>query len=494
MSMTSAQPAFTIPRITAPQLMLINGKWIPAKSGKVFDVRDPSTGQVIAQVPDGQAEDIDLAVQTAAQAFRDRRWMKLGNAQRAKILWRIGDLIEKNLEELIPLESYNNGMPVQIVRWVVGGAAEMFRYYAGWCTKIAGESFDLTQGEQHVLGYTRREPVGVAGLITPWNAPISLASTKIATALAAGCTCVLKPAEETPLTALRLGELLMEAGVPDGVVNIVTGFGHTAGAALTAHPRVDKISFTGSGEVGKIIVKAAADNLKKVSLELGGKSPVIALDDLDIEQAVPGMLMGAYVNSGQVCIVGSRLYAHRKVFDKLVEGIADAAQGMKIGPALDPDTQLGPLVSAKQLERVQGYIDIGKKDGASLVIGGNRIGDAGYYMAPTIFANPKPDSAIVREEIFGPVLSVMRFDDLNDVIDAANNTTYGLGASVWTRDISKAHRIAERLNAGMVWINTHLLTDPSMPFGGFKQSGWGKEMGREGLDAFLQTKSVFAKL
>jgi phenylacetaldehyde dehydrogenase len=476
--------------------LLIGGRFVDAASGKTFDTFDPGSGRVIAQVAEGAAADIDAAVAAARAAFEGGAWPRMTGSERAKFLWKLADLIEANRDELAELESLNNGKPIaNIKNGDLANSAEVLRYMAGWATKLTGETISLSQpGAYHA--YTLREPIGVVGQIIPWNAPLMMCAWKLAPALAAGCTVVLKPAEQTPLTALRLGQLIQEAGVPDGVVNIVTGMGETAGAALAAHPDVDKVAFTGSGEVGRLIVKAAAGNLKKVSLELGGKSPVIVFPDADMGLAVPGAARAIFNNSGQVCAAGSRLYAHKAVFEKLVEGVAQEAGKLRLGHGLDPNTQMGPLVSQEQLDRVCGYIAKGRSDGATVVTGGARVGNEGYFIAPTILTQTQPEMAVVREEIFGPVLCAMTFedDDLDRIATEANRTAYGLAASIWTRNLSTAHKMARRVRAGSVGVNMHGTLDPAMPFGGFKQSGWGREKGREVLELYTETKAVVMAL
>ncbi len=476
--------------------LFIGGRWVDAKSGKTFDTFDPGSGRVIAQVAEGDKADIDAAVAAARAAFEGGAWPKMTGSERAKLLWKLAELIEANRDELAELESLNNGKPIaNIKNSDLVNSAEVLRYMAGWATKLTGETINLSQpGNFHA--YTLREPIGVVGQIIPWNAPLMMCAWKLAPALAAGCTVVLKPAEQTPLTALRLGQLIQEAGFPDGVVNIVTGFGDTAGAALAAHPDVDKVAFTGSGEVGRLIVKAAAGNLKKVSLELGGKSPVLVFADADLGIAVPGAARAIFNNSGQVCAAGSRLYAHRSVFDRLVEGVAAEAGRLKLGHGLDPGTQMGPLVSQEQLDRVSGYIAKGRTEGAKVVAGGARVGNEGYFIAPTILTETQPDMAVVREEIFGPVLCAMTFndEDLDRIATEANRTSYGLAASIWTRNLSTAHKMARRIRAGSVGVNMHGTLDPAMPFGGYKQSGWGREKGREVLELYTETKAVVMAL
>lgn len=481
-------------RVVGPQLMLIDGQRLPALSGRTLDIHDPSTGRVIGTTPDADALDVDRAVEAAQRSFERGVWRNLHPAERAKALWRAADLLEARGAELGELEALNSGMLYSMAQGMGAAAAEYFRYYAGWATKIHGVTSEISSPAAQYHAYTLKEPVGVCGFIVPWNFPLTLASTKLAAALAAGCSCILKPSEETPFTALRLAEILEEAGVPPGVVNVVTGRGETAGAAIAAHDGIAKVAFTGSTEVGKHIVRAAAGNLKKVTLELGGKSPVVVFDDADLDRAVGGTALGVFLRSGQVCVAGSRLYVQRKSFDKVVGGIADMAKAMPIGPAFDPAAQIGPLISARQLDRVSELIASGLEQGGELVTGGARVGDQGYYVQPTILANPDRNARVVREEVFGPVLTAMAFDDLDDIAGLANDTNYGLASAVWTRDLRKAHLMAKKLQAGFVWLNCALASDPSLPAGGYKQSGWGRELGREGLDAYLETKAVFASL
>jgi phenylacetaldehyde dehydrogenase len=479
---------------TGNQLMIIDGKRVAAASGETIDVFDPSTGQLIGTSPAGDVEDVNRAVAAAKRAFDSGIWKNLHGSERAKILWRASDILESRAAELSELEALNSGMLLPMAQGMMHGAIETLRYFAGWATKIYGQTSEISGAMGNFHAYTLRDPVGVCAAIIPWNVPVVLTVTKLAAGLAAGCTMIIKPSEETPLTALVLWDILKEAGVPDGVVNIVTGYGHTAGAALAAHDDVAKIAFTGSTEVGKLIVKAAAGNLKKVTLELGGKSPVVVFDDADLSKVPLGVASGIFLHAGQICIAGSRLYVQKKSFDKVISSIADIAKNMKVGSCFDPATQIGPLISQKQMERVNGLIASGMDEGAELVTGGKRVGNSGYFMQPTIMINPKSDARIVKEEIFGPVLTAMPFDDINDIAREANNTTYGLASAVWTQDISKAHMMAKKLQAGFVWINCAFISDVSLPGGGFKQSGWGREMGQEGLDAYLQTKSVFTAL
>jgi phenylacetaldehyde dehydrogenase len=415
-------------------------------------------------------------------------------AAREALLWRLADLIDKNADELAELESIDNGKTRFMASVVdVPGARNHFRYMAGWATKIEGSTIDVSIGTRdggRINAYTRREPVGVVAQIIPWNFPLVMAAWKLGPALAAGCTCVLKPAEQTPLSALRLGELIIEAGFPPGVVNILTGYGETTGAALVTHPGVDKIAFTGSTLVGKTINKTATDTLKRVSLELGGKSPVIVLPDADVETVIGGAAGAIFFNAGQVCAAGSRLYVHRKIFDKVVEGVGGAAQSIRLGPGLDPNTQMGPLVSREQQERVLGYIESGRAEGASLVAGGDAPSHKGFYVKPTVMADVKRSMRVVQEEIFGPVLVAQRFDDLDEVAALANDTPYGLSASIWSNDLTAVHRLIPKIKAGTVWVNTHGLVDANMPFGGFKHSGIGREHGRVGIETYTEVKSV----
>jgi phenylacetaldehyde dehydrogenase len=482
--------------VTKELKMLIDGKWVAAASGKTFPVEDPATQEIVARVPEGDRADIDLAAKAARKAFESGPWSRISPAERAKLVWRLGDLIEKHADEFAELEALDNGKPVTNARnGDVDGSINMFRYMSGWCQRLNGETIPVSSaGDWHA--YTLREPVGVVGQIIPWNFPLMMAAWKLAPALAAGCTVVLKPAEQTPLSALRLGELILEAGIPAGVVNIVTGFGETAGAALAEHPDVDKIAFTGSTEVGKLIVKAAAGNLKRVSLELGGKSPAIVFPDADMEGAIAGTADAIFYNQGQCCTAGSRLFAHRSIYDKVVQGVADQAGKLKVGHGLDKTVNLGPLVSKEQHERVTGFIQSGRSQGAEIVTGGTAIGNQGYFVAPTVIAKTNRDMKVVREEIFGPVVCIQSFDDddLEAVAKFANDTEYGLQASIWTRNLRVAHVLARKIKAGTICINNHNYGDPAWPFGGYKQSGWGREMGKEVMEHYTETKAIAAKL
>jgi len=477
--------------------LVIDGELVPAASGRTFATVNPATGDEICQVAHGGAEDVARAVAAARRAFENPVWRQMSAVDRSNLLLKLADLIERDADELAVIECMDNGKPATMTRAVeIEGSIRTFRYYAGWPTKLGGETLPVSpRSGARILNYTTREPVGVAGLIVPWNYPMSMAAWKVAPALAAGCTVVLKPAEQTPLTALRLGELALEAGFPAGVLNVVTGFGDT-GAALVEHSDVNKIAFTGSTEVGKLIVRGAAGNLKKVSLELGGKSPQIVLPDADIDAAAASIASGIFFNQGQTCTAGSRLYAHASIHDRLLAAIADQAAKLKIGDGLDPDTTFGPLVSEEQWDRVSGYVEIGRAEGADVVIGGRRPAglEKGFFFEPTILAGAAPSMRVVREEIFGPVLSALSWTDADDLVRQANDSDFGLSAGIWTNDIKSAHRLAEAVHAGTVWINCFNLVDNATPFGGFKQSGWGREHGRQGIELYTETKSVWVNL
>ena len=481
-----------------PRKMLIDGKWVNAASGKTFPTYNPATGEILAQVAEGDKADIDAAVRAARKAFDSGPWRRLTSSERGKLVWRLADLLEQHTEEFALLESLDNGKPLTVARAAdVPLAVDMFRYMAGWATKLEGTTIPISvpyTPDAVYHAYTLREPVGVVGQVIPWNFPLLMAAWKLAPALASGCTVVLKPAEQTPLSALRLGELIGEAGFPDGVVNIVPGYGETAGAALAAHDLVDKIAFTGSTEVGKLIVHAAAGNLKKVSLELGGKSPNVVFKDADLDGAISGSASAIFFNHGQCCCAGSRLYVERPVYDQVVDGVAARAKKIRVGSGLEPTTQMGPLVSEEQLQRVCNYLDLGVSEGAKAVTGGKKLGDKGYFVEPTVLVNTRENMRVVQEEIFGPVVAAIPFDDPEEILLRANDSVYGLAAGIWTKDISKAHRLAAGLRAGTVWINCYNIFDAALPFGGYKQSGWGREMGKDVLELYTQTKAVCARL
>ena len=476
--------------------LFINNEWVSSTHGATIAVEDPSTGKEVARIVDASDADVDRAVAAARAAFDDGRWSNLPPNKRERIINKLADLIEAHTAEFAELEAIDNGKPVGMATMVdLPAAVDHLRYMAGWASKLGGETMQ-PQGAPRgtFFSYTTREPVGVAAQIVPWNFPLLMATLKISPALATGCTLILKPAEQTSLTALRLADLVVEAGFPAGVINIITGNGHTAGDRLVKHPGVDKIAFTGSTEVGKIINRNATDSLKRVTLELGGKSPVVVMPDVDVAEAAGGAAGAIFFNSGQVCIAGSRLFAHRSIFDRLIEGVAGASAFWKPRPSLDPQGHTGPLVSKDQFERVMGYIEAGKRDGASVAIGGDSPSSTGYYVNPTILVNVKPSMSVVQEEIFGPVVVAQRFDDLEEVAKMANDTCYGLGAGVWTKNVSAMHTLASKIKAGTVWGNCHAVIDPALPFGGFKQSGFGREQARQGLEAYTETKTVIIKL
>jgi phenylacetaldehyde dehydrogenase len=485
--------------IRQPRQVLIDGRWVSAQSGKSFEVYDPSSGREIAKVAACEKADVDAAVAAARKAFDHGPWPRMSPSQRGRIIWKIGDLILENLEELAQLESLDNGKPIAVARAAdVPLAADLFHYMAGWATKIEGNTIGLsvpyTPGAQY-HAYTQREPIGVVAQIIPWNFPLLMAAWKLGPALTTGCTVVLKVAEETPLSALRLAELCQEAGLPNGVLNLLTGFGEPCGAPLAAHPMVDKVAFTGSTEVGKLIVKAASNDLKKVTLELGGKSPNIILDDADMDLAIPGAANAIFFNHGQCCCAGSRLFVQEKKYDQVVEGVTQFAKNIRLGPGLDSRTQMGPLVSQTQLERVSGYLRSGEEQGAKTLCGGKRSGESGYFVEPTVLVDTSPDMKVYKEEIFGPVVTAIPFKSVDDdLLTRANDTPYGLAAGIYSRDMARAHRIANRLRAGTVWINCYNIFDAALPFGGYKQSGWGREMGHNALDNYLETKAVCASI
>jgi aldehyde dehydrogenase (NAD+) len=475
--------------------MLISGRWIEAASGKTFESRDPATGKLLAQVAEGDAEDIDRAVAAARRAF-DGPWRKVKPYDRQQMLLKLADLVERHFEELSMLDTLDMGAPISRTlgnrRRVLG----MLRYYAGMATALHGETIENSlPGE--IFSYTLKEPVGVVGAIIPWNGPLGASIWKIGPALATGCTIVLKPAEEAPLTALRLGELILEAGIPEGVVNIVPGYGDTAGAALASHYGVDKVAFTGSHLTGQKIIQASAGNLKRVSLELGGKSPDIVFADADLDTAVAGAGMAVFANSGQICSAGTRLFVERRIYDEFTGRVAEFGKGLQVGNGIDPKTQIGPLVSEQQLDRVTGYLSLGKEEGARALSGGDRLTEGplakGYFVPPTVFADVRDDMRIAQEEIFGPVLSAIPFNDVDEVVQRANATPFGLGSGVWTRDLNKAHRLAKAIRAGSVWVNCYQAMDPAMPFGGYKMSGYGRESGLQHVEEYLNVKAVWIK-
>lgn len=472
--------------------LFINGKTIPSVSGKKFETYNPATEEVLALVSEAQEEDVDLAVKAARQAFEHGPWPDLSAAERARLIYKLADLIEENREELAQLEALDNGKPYQIaLQDDIPATVEHYRYYAGWATKILGQTFPISKD---YLNYTRHEPIGVVGQIIPWNYPLVMSAWKMGAALATGCTIVIKPAEQTPLSLLYTAQLYKEAGFPDGVVNFVTGFGQTAGAAIVNHPDVDKVAFTGSTVTGKYIMRQAAETIKNITLELGGKSPNIIMEDADLTEAIPGAFNGIMYNHGQNCSAGSRVFVHRKHYDQVVDQLAKMANSIKLGAGMETGAEMGPLVSERQLERVLGYIEKGKTEGARVAAGGEKAFDKGYFVKPTIFADVTDEMTIAKEEIFGPVVAVLPFDTVEEVIERANNTPYGLAAGVWTENVKTAHYVANKLKAGTVWINDYNLEDAAAPFGGYKQSGIGREMGSYALDNYTEVKCVWVKL
>jgi aldehyde dehydrogenase (NAD+) len=492
MATVMPSPNATRVAISATKL-LINNRWVPSQSGKTFATVDPSTGEEIVQIAEADAADVDIAVKAARAAFEHGPWRKMPASERGRLLFRLSELIEKNADELAGLEALDNGKPFAIAKAVdVAATAGCFRYFAGWADKVHGKTIPI-DGEYFC--YTRHEPVGVVGQIIPWNFPMLMLAWKLAPALATGNTVVMKPAEQTPLSALRIAELIVEAGFPEGVVNMLAGYGPTAGAAIARHMDVDKVAFTGSTEVGHLIMEAAAkSNLKRVTLELGGKSPNIVFADTNLDEAVEGAHFGLFFNHGQCCCAGSRVFVEEKIYDQFVEKSGARASHRKVGDPFDPTTEQGPQVDQAQFDKIMGFIDSGQSEGAKLVCGGSRVGDRGYFIQPTVFADVQDDMKIAREEIFGPVMSIIPFKTVDEVVARANHTEYGLAAAVWTRDIQKAHAIANSVRAGTVWVNCYNVLDTRAPFGGFKQSGIGRELGEYGLQQYTEVKTVTVKL
>jgi aldehyde dehydrogenase (NAD+) len=487
---TQKRPAAPASAIGQTRL-LINNQWVDPVDGGSFDTYNPATGEVIAKVAAAGPKDVDKAVKAARKALESGPWSTMDAADRGKLLFKLADLVDANAKELANLESLNCGKTIKDSKGDMEGVANTLRYYAGWADKIEGKTVPVRGS---FLSYTLRQPVGVVGQIIPWNFPLLMLAWKWGPALACGNTIVLKPAEQTPLTALRIGELALEAGFPPGVVNILNGMGETTGAAIVVHPDIDKIAFTGHVDTAKIIQKAAADTLKRTTFELGGKSPNVIFADADLDSAVAGAFHAIYFHGGQCCTAGSRLFVEQKIHDDFVERLAEKSKERKIGDPLDPKTEQGPQVSKEQLDKILGYIDLGQKQGATLMTGGHRVGDKGFFVEPTIFDNVKDDMAIAKDEIFGPVVSVLPFKSLDEVMPRANNTTYGLAAAVWTKNIDKAHQFAKQVKAGTVWVNCYHVVDTTTPFGGFKMSGQGRENGEAALEHYTETKTVTVKL
>ena len=488
---TSMTETTLLPKIRQTQCF-IGGNWVPAKSGKTFETVNPATEEVIAQVAEGDAADVDMAVAAAREALETGPWSKMDARDRGRLMYKLADLIEEEANELASLESIDNGKPVRDARAAdVPMTIDCLRYYAGYADKIHGQTIPV---RGNYFTYTRREPVGVVGQIIPWNFPMLMVAWKWGPALAAGCTIVMKPAEQTPLTCLRMARLAQEAGIPDGVINVVPGYGPTAGAAIVKHRGVDKVAFTGEHKTAQIIMADASQTLKRLTFELGGKSPNIIFADADLDAAAAGAHFGLYFNQGQCCCAGSRLFVQEKVYDKVVDKLAAMNKTRRLGDPLDPATEQGPQIDQAQFDKILHYIDLGKKEGAQCVTGGNRFGKRGFYIEPTLFAGVQDEMSIAKDEIFGPVLSVLKFKDVEEIIERGNNTFYGLAAAVWTRDVAKAHHMAAKLKAGTVWINCYDVFDAAAPFGGFKMSGMGRELGEKGLDAYTETKTVTVSL
>ncbi|HVX60115.1 MAG TPA: aldehyde dehydrogenase family protein [Pirellulales bacterium] len=489
--MATATKAISRPKISQTECF-IGGRWAPAASGKTFETINPATEEVLAQVAEGDAEDVDAAVTAARDALENGPWGKMDARDRGRLMYKLADLIEDELDELAALETLDNGKPVRDAKAAdLPLAIDCLRYYAGYADKLHGQTIPV---RGNYFTYTRREPVGVVGQIIPWNFPILMVCWKWGPALAAGCTIVMKPAEQTPLTCLRLARLAQKAGIPDGVINVVPGYGPTAGASIVKHPGVDKVAFTGEHRTAQIIMRDASETLKRLTFELGGKSPNVVFADADLDAAAAGSHFGLYFNQGQCCCAGSRLFVEEKVYDKFVDKLVEMNKSRKLGNPLDPSTEQGPQVDQAQFDKIMHYIDLGKQEGAQCLSGGKRFGEQGYFIEPTLFGDVRDEMSIAKDEIFGPVLSVLKFKDVNEIVDRANNTMFGLAAAVWTRDISKAHHLAAQVKAGTVWVNCYDVFDAAAPFGGFKMSGLGRELGERGLDAYTETKTVTVSL